>query len=290
MNNRLIVPIGILIAAALIMVAGYIILVDEKQVDKKPVESAKNNDTESYIENATDNNREISKDSDTRTHLTNLTKNTKPAFEIGDNYVYEVPIGGLENGMSGDVAYFNVSKCIREYTIIDNMRINKTQYFKIQEGIHKCVVGVVKFKGVLKPVFTGGVNRTIYLNADTGELFTDVETGENKRINGCYWSKCWYEDWMLALADDVEWKKTVVDRGVEEIHDFSVEGREKIGGRECFKVKDEVKKCSNGNCKIEHKLLYWIDADKRILLKYEHWYGNLLTAETRLIDQNYFKK
>ena len=298
--NRLIVPAGILMAAVLIIAGGYVILTEDKQLDKKPAEPANNNDTAAYIENTTKEVHEVSlktareweKQSDIMSD-TNLTKDAKPAFNIGDRWVYELfqsrgkgPSKGGD-GVNVITTYFDRYTQVDEYRVVDKIRWNKTEYLKIQVYHHPFVVGTITTKEEgTKPMIVGGINETVYLNPDTGEAISGIETSEIENLYsiGSYF----FMTWMLALDDNLKTKKEVHAYEYEqEFIELSVEGREKINGRECFKVKQERLGCNkNSNCKVMSKWMYYVDVNKRILVKYDAWFDNVLLSGGELTEEN----
>jgi len=306
MKNRLIVPIGILIAAILIIIGGYMILNENKPTESPEDNYATQNNaegnhyTEPYFENTTETTPVTSKDivhemennPDTK-QSTNITQNTKLAFNVGDKFVYNAPI---QIG----------SECIVEYIIVDKIRFNKTEYFKVQKSMPEACVKMIDTPDGRMPIFVGPYNNTnTYLNPDTGGLTYDLGTEKVRTMNGsdpraaCGVGRGnWFCTWMLKLDDDFklllnyhdELEEGVYEKYDHTIHELIVEGREKIDGRECFKVKREYKTCfKDGSCNIDDKTIYYVDVEKRILLKREAWIGNLYRGEVRLVDQNVWK-
>lgn len=309
MNNRLIMPIGILISTVLIILGGYIILGDHKpiespgNIDINSNNSEDNTYTEPYPENKTgtdsfipaDRVNEIENNPDP-IQSANITQNTKPVllFNIGDKFVHNVPI---QIG----------SECIVEHIIVDKIRVNKTEYFKVQESMPNACVKMIETPNGIMPTFVGPYTETrTYLNVDTGELTYDIGTEHEGTFNGddpreaCGIERGnWFCTWMLKLNDNFKLLlnyKNELDEGSyggkydHNIQELTVEGREKIDGRECFKVQREYKTCfKDGSCNIDEKTVYYVDVEKRILVKRDAWLGNLYRGEVKLIDQNVWK-
>lgn len=327
-SNQLLLPLLVLMAAGLLIAGGYILLSDEKPSDdkksigvlKKEYGTSENNNLNqnisrenisyenSYIEEKNDvispeTVREMKNDLKTIQNA-NLTRNTKPSFNIGDKFLYEfmvIPTPKPENDERA--VYFDRYNKVIGYEVVDRIRVDKTQYFKIQKNSHEYIIGIRTTEKGPEPKIIHGVNETIYLNVDTGEIFIGVETNNIYDIQKApdnNYIDSFTRPWMYALQEDIKWRQNVVEftphqvkslqeeRGKEynqEVQEFYVEGIEKIGGRECFKVKEEKKFCSKGGmCKIENKRIYYIDVEKRILVKLENWWQNLNVGEIRLIE------
>ena len=287
-RSNLLLPVMVLVIAGLLIAISYTISDDKKSVDNPQLlDISKNNNT---LKNES-NNSYAGKNSTPKLNI-NVIQNTKPVFNVGDKFVYEFTHIPSPYLIVNNAILFNKSvECILEYNITDKIRLDEIPYFKIQENAHKCIIGALKVKGVFKPIYTGGYTQTIYVNGDTGEMFIGLETGEEQKITGCYWSGCWYAQWMLKLDDNLAWQEEQVYSEDERvIYEYSVEGREKIDGRECFEVKKKWRECLNGSCKITARELDYIDVEKRVSLRYSLWYEDLPFRETKLIDQNYFNK
>jgi len=324
-NSRLII-VGISI---FVVIYGYGMLTQESTSqgidnnksfeNENTIQNDKNNSEKNhyYIEDLTEKLFDSTSDSDTINHTNvNPIQKIKPTFKVGDKYLYEYPHipPELPDLMVDEITLFNKPiNCVREYVVVDRIMTNKTSYFKIRRDTHKCTIGVMNFNGMFKSLFRGGSNKTLYINTDNGKLFEGIETGGKTEVHGCFWNRkyCWYDADMLTLDDNVTWQKTrditpeyieyVKDelgneyeprvKYVVEVQNFSVKGREKIDGIECFKVKEEIKLCSeNSVCKTTHNIFYFIDVEKRILVKYHHNYKDIYVEETNLIKQNYFNR
>ena len=151
--NQLLLPVTFLAVIGILIVGGYIILNDEKSTNNKKADifesDINQNNTMFYMKNTT--GKLINQ---------SITPNTNPVFNVGDRFVYEFTNVHPPN-LIGDAApfltFFNDSiGCILEYNVINKIEIDKNTYFKIQENVPKCTVGVWNLKGVLKPVSRGG--------------------------------------------------------------------------------------------------------------------------------------
>ena len=341
MNNRLIVPAGVLMAAVLIIAGGYVILTEDKQSDKKPAEPSgvkedkpaeisennsinqndsgnNNSDENPYVEKTTEDIspekiREMVNEVATNN---NLTQNTKPQFGVGDRYVYKVT-EKPRNLVDDDETQTKILKEAFTYNleinVVGKIRVNKNDYFKIQMNMGRYVMGTMYCKAEIRGTYpckkgeqveliVPPHNMTRYITIDTGEMFEGVETGNPKKIDEGAVPYQFYAPWMLAIGDDLKWRHLTLELSSydreyfggeyeDRVIDFSVKGREKIGGRECFVVNNEYKVCSkSGNCKITHKYIFYIDVEKRVLLKFEAWEeGNLNMGDTVLTEQNVWK-
>lgn len=337
--NKLLLPILILVVAGLLILGGYILLEDKKSTGisknnggdinvKKTTEAFENkntlqnndipqNDSKSnnaeenpYVEKTTDViSKEMFSETEKDVALSskNLTQNTKPLFNVGDKLVYKYTVIPGIKPDEKQLHLFDRYEYNTEYSIVDMIRVNKIYYFKIRKETQDYCVGF--YTADKEPVIVTEGNRTLYINADTGETFIGVETNNIYDIqrapeNNDY--TYWLKSWMFALEDNIKWResteeftpyqreslqKEVGSKYEQEVKDFSVEGREKINGRECFKVKEEIKWCfKNGGCKIAETKIYYIDVDKRLMVKFENWWENLNLGGVELTDQNVFNK
>jgi hypothetical protein len=320
-------------AAVLIIAGGYVILTEDKQSDKKPAEpsevkedkpaeipennsinqndSGNNNPEENpYVEKTTEViSKEMFSETEKDSSLSskNLTQNTKPAFNVGDKLVYKYTVIAGIKPDEKQLHLFDRYEYNTEYSIVDMIRVNKIYYFKIRKETQDYCVGF--HTADKEPVIVTEGNKTLYINADTGETFIGVETNNLYDIQKAPENKdqsYWLKSWMFALEDNIKWResteeftpyqmeslqKEVGSKYEQEVKDFSVEGREKINGRECFKVKEEIKWCfKNGGCKIAETKIYYIDVEKRIMVKFENWWENLNLGGVELTDQNIFNK
>jgi hypothetical protein len=239
--------------------------------------------------------------------LTNITQNTKLAFNVGDRFVYEFL--EIEPAVAGKtfvkssgttIHYLERRTYFTEYSIVDKVGVDKIYYFKIQINRSSFISGTrtSKERGT-EPMIIDEDMRIIYMNANTGEAGI-IENDNIQKAPENNYPNYWLRPWMLALEDNIKWRQSTHDLSKLEkedygmdywAQDFYVEGMEKIGGRECFKVVEEEKACQkNSNCQMTGKRIYHIDAEKRILVKVEKWWENLNIGETKLTDQNVFNK
>lgn len=95
-----------------------------------------------------------------------------------------------------------------------------------------------------------------------------------------------FATWMLALTDNFKWKVYAKDTSFgkspnAETIEYKVVGREKVNGRDCFKVEMQVKNKQMGN---EGKIVFFVDVEKRIVAKMQMYQDNLLISEMNLVS------
>jgi hypothetical protein len=291
-------------AAVLIIAGGYMILNKDKSTESPGSSSVSSNNpegkpyTEPYSENATGNKPADSNERVTGLEndpgagqSTNITQNAKPSFNVGDRLVYSVPLYGQEG--------FN---CKLEQLIADRVRLNGTEYFRVRQSLLEgCIIGIDEVDGHPMHSKPWSVTR-LYINVDTGQESSQLGTPNAVTLstdpNRCADVYAWFCPWMLKLDDNFKWYNRVVEEfGSEQYEGYSysseemsVKGREKIDGRECFKVEHTYKIClKDGSCKIDFKVIFYVDTEKRILVKRDAWQGNLYRGEVKLIDQSLWK-
>jgi len=137
-----------------------------------------------------------------------------------------------------------------------------------------------------------------YYNKDTGEI-TMIKKGlegegivKGNKAKLEVTSDSIFASWMLALDDNFKWKLIYNKTGVEEEtylgeREFEVIGREEVNNRDCFKV--EIKKIRVDSMtnvrKIVERRYLWIDVEKRILVKRQIMYENVLLSEMNLVSE-----
>lgn len=302
--KNLIVPTGVLMAVILIISGGYLILNENNSTEPQDSSNVNQNnsggnpDAKPYIEGPAGNAsassgegvREMENDPGAG-QSTNITQNAKPSFNVGDRLVYSVPLYGQEG--------FN---CNLEHFIVDRVRLNGTDYFRVRQSLLEgCIIGIDEVDGHPMHSKPWSVTR-LYINVDTGQESSQLGTPNAVTLstdpNRCADVYAWFCPWMLKLDDNFKWYNRVVEEfGSEQYEEYSysseemsVKGREKIDGRECFKVEHTYKIClKDGSCKIDFKVIFYVDTEKRILVKRDAWQGNLYRGEVKLIDQSLWK-
>lgn len=230
---------------------------------------------------------------------------SKPNFKIGEKYSYWVkkvfpaPVRGSELSNSNrvflDHLYFNIT-----FNVDGKERINRTDFYVIStQGSGKVLMGYFKTQNGQRPITSYLLKPTKqYINTETGKI-----KGGAKVL---LYSVPFYAPWMLKLKENLKWSEiTNTETGgtvscinkecrlvkkepkeIKEEESYEVKGIEDVFKRKCFKVEVTKKECENGKCKIINKKIYWVDVEKRIAIKYELWYQNLVEEEFHLTNVN----
>jgi hypothetical protein len=306
MNNKLIISIGILTAAILLTLGVYTTIISPHE----PIDDLQDNNTGGYIES-----------SQSDAHLPKLTvdadkleRNAKPSFEVGKKYKYQTAIQEVV-----EKSYCTSGGCItKNETITKNMpsefAVEKMEKFSGKECYVVSRIIIVKISEEEKA--SRRMNEEVVksmeesLNKNKAYYYYDKETGECVQIK--YFKgeillatftkdraeyvdqAILFSDWMLALNDDFMWERTAdtsdqttngVRHTTKEV--YTVKGREKVNGRECFKVEINSKTEGYGKytSKSEEVSVMWIDVKERIMVKSTTKYEGLSISETELINE-----
>ena len=174
-------------------------------------------------------------------------RNSEVPLSVGKKFIYEV----IENGGRGT----------DKYTVERIEKINGNDYYVVRRDFYF----VDKSKTIINDI-----DRAWY-NTETGEVIK-IEFNESQIVEGkvaeFIVSDTWnFAPWMLALNDNFEqkfkYRDTYTKEGQIDYKNYKVAGKEKINGRETFKVKIT----SIVNFKKDNEEYWWIDAQKRILVK-----------------------
>ncbi len=296
--KNIMIPTAIVGAIVLIIIGGFIILNLNNNEQK---ESGRNG---AIIEESV-----TSVETYTST-FGELKRTANPKFDVGVKYYYRRlrKLSDRENVIFMPEEYDTVI----EVKKID--RINKTNYYVMQSknvSVYKQILKKNEDGLWEKKVMTGGgtiVSKidengtskersssirsggTVY---EGGTLGINEESGEVHIID--IYSNCpvlygMYAKWMLYLDKGVRWveEQKVSNPGGRQImfeKEWTVVNIEKIDGRECFKVlvmsKTEI--VGGGGKRISGEVItYWIDTEKRILVKMERKEDNILTETIEL--------
>lgn len=97
--------------------------------------------------------------------------------------------------------------------------------------------------------------------------------------------------WMLGLKDNARWSIYVSAKQTEENrtteanlkYEFEVIGKEKVDNTPSFKVKLDY--IDMDTKRIKETRYYWVDADRRILIKKEVFRDNVEASEEKLVNE-----
>jgi len=167
------------------------------------------------------------------------------------------------------------------------------------------VVGIFPFGSILEQNMSAQqTSYLIYLDRNNGELLkfvirafdvkqqkiTEIEIKDEMMtelkvalIGGFQFGDLMFTQWMLGLNESFKYKiygnTTNENKKMGGTIEYNVIGREKIDGRNCFKVEAKI---LEGNT-VSLKKILWIDAEKRVLVKAQtKTPDNLLLMETHL--------
>jgi hypothetical protein len=307
MNHKLIVLIGILIATVLVIAGVYTLITpSHESINDK-------------LDNGTEKNIEFSQSG---AHLPKLTvdaekleKNAKPSFEVGRKYKYQNTIQEVV-----EQSYCTGGVCITKNETLTKNIPSEFAVEKIErvDGKDCYVVSRVRIMKISdEEKAAKRMNEEMvksmedYFNSQRTYYYYDKETGKcimqkYSDINGISktFTKDWAEystrdpailfsDWMLALNDNFMWeqKAEISDEAqgttTQEVFEYTVKGREKVNGRECFKVEinKKIEETSGEKYKTEEIDLVWIDVKERIMVKTTVKYEGVITSEIELTDE-----
>lgn len=298
-NNLLYV--GIFIAIALI-VTGYLILKDDNRA-KDQILTTNDSDAAPI---------EITKNVIKPNITTSIVKhNVKPQFKVGDKFEYEIQgsaVGATEwnenntmkiklevlvekiDRIEGEDCYMLVSNRITEvpkerYTPNINALStpNQQKDERITMRLQKRKDCIHKDTGkILKTVMQEGALKDGKIQwGPPIEMEIPKETSEET------WGNIIFYPWMLALDDEfrMEVNTSYDTEGLttREVSVFKVVGREKVNGRDCFRIETRVIDKNTNRVVLRENT--WIDVKKRILVKSETYKDDLKIMELNLVSK-----
>jgi len=219
-----------------------------------------------------------------------LKPTSKPAFNVGEKYVYNVVMSrGVEDkNVIAPSFIFDVSAYVDKIE-----RVNNTDYYVLKiDKVNISREAIVKDKNdvwhklQLPPKTYGGT--VDYINKETGNI-----TRQEILEGGVPVPFSVYDSWMLCLKENLRWTSTgrMIQGAEEKEYDEEgvVKGIEKMNGRKCFVVEIislSKRKTSTGETLNERvgREMNWIDIEKRILVKKEIWANGILILDVNLIS------
>lgn len=272
-QNKLLVGIAVVGIVILLVVGLYIISHDKNPAEQVENNTIQNNES-SYIENTTKHVAEYN----VKISSENLSINTKPQFKVGDKFRYKTTtqIQGIS------------MNSISDYSADKIERINNTDYYLVIN---------TQTQQVPNPKTGAIMNMTTetksYINKETGEILKIATSVGGHEITmskdaASVSGNGMFATWMLSLTDNFKWKVNAEDTSFgmapnAETIEYQVVGKEKVNGRNCFKVEMRVKsKQMSGD---EGKIIFFVDVKKRIVVKMQMYSGNLLVSEMDLVSR-----
>ncbi len=278
--SRFKLPIGLFIIIVLLSIGGYLILSPSEIENNKGNISEYKTDLELKDNNFEDNVVIESSEKEAKqtynVFTEKLEKNAEVPFRVGQKLGYEFT--GGEEGKD-------------TYTVEKMERIDGKDNYVIR----------AETKGLIiispEDISTFRAVTVYYYNKDTGEITMikkglegeGIVKGDKAKLEVA--SDSIFAPWMLALDDNFKWKlnynKTLEEEGTYlGEREFEVIEREKVNGRTCFKV--ELKKSRMDTMtnikKIVERRYLWIDVEKRILVKRQIMYENIVISEKNLVS------
>ena len=218
-----------------------------------------------------------------------IPHNTKPLFKEGDRFEYLHNSVGVKFGETTEINNSDLLTQKIVLSVLKNEKIEGREYYVMEK---------LNIPDINKPE-QNIVNSRTYINTDTGRpvmyasiMVFEQDDGTKKEYKYITRippnaSEIWgltgyYSPWMLSLDED--FKLEVMDfKNKEKIKKevLEVVGTDKIKDKECYKV--EYRKIDENN-KVTMRGIFWVDVEKRILLKDETYMGNLKIADTELVS------
>lgn len=220
-----------------------------------------------------------------------------PKFEVGEKYTYHIMmVPTTQKDVIAPPFDFNISMKVDR-----TERINKTECYVLKiDSVNVSIEALVRDE-----------NGVLHYFQEPSEVFGGVEEYIDKESgNETYWKKLelegiplpsFYESWMLSLKENFRWKskgamKDFIDKEtlLETVEEGKVKGIEEVNNRKCFVVEviqlnSEINK-GKTTYQILNKDIYWVDVEKRVLVKYQRFEGGILTFEINLINYEKSKK
>jgi len=228
-------------------------------------------------ENVTEETEKVIRTVDITENIENMEVNTKPQFKIGQKFIYNTTLKPISDGYSYTEQIFSIGK----------KRIDKKEFYEIKR---EKIPYTISLSGSTTK------HNSLFLT-----WYCDMENGEcvGKNLDPTKYSdENWYAShasmfayWMLGLKENVKW--TIIVNGSQTVGDyhekwnekyeFEAMGKENVNDIECFKVKRT--KIDLSTKKIDNVAYYWIDADRRILIKKQVYENGIMMDEINLVSE-----
>lgn len=273
-TSNLLIMIAV-VGIIILLIGGVYLISNDKNLAEQPTNNINQNNESSYIENTT----KFAAEYDVKISSDKLIPNMKPQFEVGEKFEYKTTtqIQGISTSWR---SVYSVDKIERinntDYYVVVNSQINE-----MQDPRTSAIMNITT------------TETKSYINKETGEILKIVSStdGQETIIMGkdaaSVSGNGMFSTWMLSLNDNFKWKVNAEDRSFgmaprAETIEYQVTGREKVNKRNCFKVEMKVK--SEQRSGDTGKIIFFVDVEKRIVVKTQVYSGNLLISETDLIS------
>lgn len=180
--------------------------------------------------------------------IKHIEKNAEVPFKIGQKFEYEV---------KGYTNYGDIESQGKEIYFVKGIkRMNGSDYYVINLKVN---ISVIKPSDYILDY-----ENEYYYDKDTGDLkgvnfSNQILLGKEAELEAMDTSKM-FASWMLALTDNFSYAKKGLYKKIKVI------GKEKVNGRECFKVEVET---------IDRRMYIWVDVEKRIVIKEKKFLTNI---------------
>jgi len=203
-----------------------------------------------------------------------LNINAKLLFKVGDEFEYH------SISKNTDIHYLYIVEEIkiiygRDYYAIRTKGWGKQKFDKLEE--------IPKGEGRV----------WLYYDKVTGEAFKMDETigYKLKNLGNESLKVLFVEYWMLALDDNFKWTRMWNTTGLgvhyESKYMYEVVEREKIKGRDCFKVEKKIMNLKSNE--IIKKTILWVDIETRVFIKRVAYEGDIKIVEEVLVSAPFLK-
>jgi len=252
MKNKFILGFGILLLA-IVFLAGAMYL--QHQQDQ-----VKDKNKEPFEESSLD----------VATISSSINPNTKIGFKNKDVFKYEELIYG--------------DKSRKNYTFIISLeRVNKADVYIINAtyGDKEGALNIKYYvdKNTYKIIKIEGIS----LSPDSTVIEEELAQIIGGEMSGM--GMLFYGYWMLGLNETFKIKEEIhgkfAGRDGSIVATYEVIGKEKIGDRETYKVKINIKHKMGGQ-EVNKEGITWIDKEKRVVIKFVEYYENLPIKEINI--------
>ncbi len=238
---------------------------------------------------------------------------SKPNFNVGETYHYRITTyshGMPQISKEGEITNVELLPIDIFIHVEKIERINKTNCYVLKRDDTNCTTEIYR-----KNKITGKIDKTFFIEIYTGEImWINAENGsvvkvEFPNFNDSDDSEAkitysqvitlpfvpyfeFFNDRMLCLKENTKWtyeaKGKDPDIGyIEGKREMRVTGIEKINGRKCFIYEDigYTQTTSATNVlMLNDKNMYWIDVEKRIMVKQKVIEDGLTLFEAELVE------
>ncbi len=217
-------------------------------------------------------------------NVDSLELNSHPSFSAGQKFFYKTSSIPLQEEREG--YYFEEEM----FTINRIERINGREYYVIIRN-STGYISVDPINPVIVESFENIIN-TWYCDKENGKCIgKNINPEKYLDENMFVTDSSLFAYWMLGLKENLRWnmylnatQETAKDEylKVNQKYEFEVIGKEKVNNILCFKVKMTYIDTDTKEVYVRN---YWIDAERRILIKKEEFQNGIRIYEQNLIKE-----